>query len=157
MKTIALFIFLVNSCLSTLVFKLPFGKKSILTLDSDLEIPNQVTFCIRFKFESPLMPTYILNSRNNGLGLWFFLPEYGHVFVNKEEFLFKIPTDFLQPFSWHNFCFNSIGDENQLSQGKILHWISKVRKDYKMGFRFLGTLFQGMGWGGCLRIHGEFL
>ena len=137
MKTFALFIFFVNPCLSSLVFKLPIDKKSILTLDSDLQFPKQITFCIRFKFESPLMPTYIFNSRNNALGLWFFLPEYGHVFVNKEEFLFKIPKDFLQPFSWHNFCFNSIGDENQLSKGKIVHWISKTKRNKEMGFRLV--------------------
>ena len=134
MKTLYLILFLcfVYSCWTALVVKVPMdkneaSKKSIFTLDSDLQIPNQIVFCVRFKFKSSIMPTYIINSKSKILGLWFFLPEFGsqfgHALVNKEEFLFKVPTDFLQPFSWHNLCFNLIGEKNKSTEGKQLTFI----------------------------------
>ena len=115
MKTFSL-LSIICFCYSwaSLVIKLPQDNDyTILTLDTDIEISNVLSFCIRFSLNGKQQNEKALVCSHNGH--WCFVLRlalnHGFVTLNGQDLIFKVPNaNSAHPHAWHHFCFSS--DEN---------------------------------------------
>ena len=121
MKANLLFPLLICCGWGTLVVKVPFDQnreiKSILTLDNELEVTNEISFCIRFRFKGHFSNTFIFSGENESLALRIDPIESiidsenfgtGFVTINGIALVFKIPS-MLVAYKWIHFCFSFNG------------------------------------------------
>ena len=107
---------IISFCCSwaSLVIELPHDNDyTVLTLDTDIEIRNVLSFCIRFNLNGKLQSEKALVCSHNGR--WCFVLRlalnHGFVILNGQDLIFKVPNaSSAHPHAWHHFCFSS--DEN---------------------------------------------
>ena len=90
-------------------------KRTVLSLNENVEVNIPLTFCIRFNLQDRISARYMFTHRDDKLALMLrFQIGLGKVRLNGETFFFKIPKDSgIRLFYWHHICV-SLNEEKYL-------------------------------------------
>ena len=128
MKTLPLLL-LLYFCYSraSIVLQLPQTEHVTLTLDSDIELSNTLSFCARFNlFGKQAHDKHIICSDN---GHWCFILRlalnHGFVTLNGHDLIFEVPNGKGHPHAWYHFCFSSDESKYQVIYQHIINTVLK--------------------------------